>query len=69
MALKPCPECKREVSDRAAACPHCGSPMAAPKPLQTTEDSALNRNRGCGDIIIFGPLLLIAIIFIMILLR
>lgn len=24
MALIPCPECKREISDRAPACPHCG---------------------------------------------
>ncbi len=22
--LKPCPECKNEVSDAAALCPHCG---------------------------------------------
>lgn len=28
MALIPCPECKREVSDRAAACPHCGVAIA-----------------------------------------
>ncbi len=24
MALKPCPECKKEISDKAVACPHCG---------------------------------------------
>lgn len=29
MALIPCPECKREVSDRAAACPHCGVAIAS----------------------------------------
>ena len=29
MALKPCPECGREVSDRAPACPGCGNPMMA----------------------------------------
>jgi membrane protein YdbS with pleckstrin-like domain len=28
MALIPCPECKREVSDRAATCPHCGVRIA-----------------------------------------
>ena len=27
MALVLCPECKREVSDRAIACPNCGYPM------------------------------------------
>jgi membrane protein YdbS with pleckstrin-like domain len=29
MALIPCPECNREISDRAAACPHCGLAIAA----------------------------------------
>jgi membrane protein YdbS with pleckstrin-like domain len=28
MALHPCPECKREVSDRAVTCPHCGVRIA-----------------------------------------
>lgn len=27
MALIVCPECKKEVSDRAAACLHCGCPI------------------------------------------
>jgi len=27
MALIPCDECKREISSRAAACPHCGCPV------------------------------------------
>lgn len=26
--LIPCPECEREASDRARACPHCGFPIA-----------------------------------------
>jgi hypothetical protein len=30
MALVPCPECKKDVSDRAAVCPQCGRPMATP---------------------------------------
>ena len=29
MAIVPCPECQRDISDRAAACPHCGNPIAA----------------------------------------
>ena len=28
MALIECPDCKREVSDAAKACPHCGCPIA-----------------------------------------
>lgn len=29
MALITCPDCSREVSDRAPACPHCGAPIAS----------------------------------------
>ncbi len=29
MALISCPECGREISDRATACPHCGCPVSA----------------------------------------
>ena len=28
MALIKCPECGKEISDKAASCPHCGNPMA-----------------------------------------
>ena len=30
MALIQCPECGKEVSDKALACPNCGNPIAAP---------------------------------------
>lgn len=30
MALIECAECERQVSDKAAACPGCGAPIAAP---------------------------------------
>ncbi|WP_300616849.1 hypothetical protein [Dokdonella sp.] len=29
MALIPCPECRKEVSDKAPSCPNCGCPFAA----------------------------------------
>lgn len=29
MALHPCPECQKDVSDKAPACPHCGMPLLA----------------------------------------
>ncbi|KTG17751.1 MULTISPECIES: zinc ribbon domain-containing protein [unclassified Guyparkeria] len=32
MAMMECPECGKEVSDKAAACPNCGAPIAAPPP-------------------------------------
>ena len=30
MALISCPECEKEVSDKAPTCPNCGSPVAQP---------------------------------------
>ena len=30
MALRPCPECDREVSARASSCPGCGYPLSPP---------------------------------------
>lgn len=27
MALVPCPECGKEISTQAVACPHCGAPQ------------------------------------------
>ncbi len=32
MALVKCSECGKEVSDKAAACPGCGAPIAATSP-------------------------------------
>jgi hypothetical protein len=29
MALIKCPECSKDVSDKAPACPNCGAPIAA----------------------------------------
>lgn len=31
----PCPECKKEVSDKANFCPSCGHPLAADTPKET----------------------------------
>lgn len=30
MAIQPCPDCGKDVSTMAPACPHCGYPMAGP---------------------------------------
>ena len=32
MALIPCYECEKEISDKAAACPHCGAPKEEQPP-------------------------------------
>src|SRR6516225_4694134 len=36
MALIPCPECRRQVSDRARSCPGCGYPLDGSAPRQIT---------------------------------
>ena len=35
MALIKCPECGKEVSDKAAACPNCGFPVCGTSECQT----------------------------------
>jgi hypothetical protein len=50
MALVPCPECKREVSSAASACPHCGFP-AAPRPAcYACAAPATTRCVTCGEL-------------------
>src|SRR5690242_15818053 len=57
MALIKCPECAKDVSDAAAACPHCGHPIrqapptpaiatAAPERSATTKPSS-GAGKGC----------------------
>jgi len=33
MALIQCPECRKAISDKAQACPHCGAPVISPEAL------------------------------------
>ena len=37
MALIPCYECEKEISDKAPACPHCGAPKEE-QPSQSDPD-------------------------------
>ena len=38
MALINCKECGKQISDKAASCPHCGAPVnAAPAPQQAVD--------------------------------
>ena len=65
MALISCPECKREISDRAQVCPNCGCPLSNDSTrVRTTEDSFLTRNRNFGDLILYGPLLVIFFVLV-----
>lgn len=72
MALIACRECGRQISDQAAACPHCGCPMTAPSagPLHSTVPvqqppppvpaEKSKRSSGCGTLIV-AVIMLVAI--------
>jgi len=40
MALINCPECNKEISDKAPACPGCGSPIAAAPAIRAAAKEA-----------------------------
>jgi hypothetical protein len=64
--LIPCAECKKDISDRATACPFCGCPVSNERmPVATRDDSFFTRSRGCGDIVLYSPLILIVFIVIL----
>lgn len=63
MALIKCPECKKEISDKAVSCPNCGYEM-----LSTTNDlkkniSVVSKNK---SIPIIAGLVILVIVFFMI---
>ena len=62
MALIPCPNCGRPVSDKAPQCPHCGAPLASdPNNFDHDPDSNHNNPRGPWIWIIIA-LIIIALI-------
>lgn len=67
MALINCIECDRMASDQAAACPHCGAPIAGyVAPVQVTPSVSVNRNVGFG---LGLGILLVPLVFVWFLLR
>ena len=45
MALIKCPECGKEISDKASACPNCGCPISSSQSLSSVagKDAAINK--------------------------
>lgn len=71
MALRPCPECQREISEQATSCPHCGyslrPPAATPAPqAQSPPSKGASPTRWGFGVIFGGCLALIAIPVILI---
>lgn len=51
MALINCSECDRMASDQAAACPHCGAPIAKQTAaVQIPPAQAISRNVGWASV-------------------
>jgi ribosomal protein L37E len=68
MALTNCPECGKEVSSQASACPHCGFPLvkSAQEPSQqqpqVTRPQAVKKGcLGCVGIIVIAVVIMIII--------
>lgn len=75
-----CPACQEKVSSMAEACPHCGQPIAPPvskqspasilppqsnRPIRVdTGENVFNRNRGCADLLIYGPLIVVVLLIV-----
>lgn len=79
MALVKCVECGREVSDKAAACPHCGCPIecssnvsapaapimnGTPQPTQSEQVNEIMSKTKMKLLLISGGLVLIAVFLI-----
>ena len=64
MALIKCPECGKEVSDKALSCPKCGCPINVI--VTETEQERINvrrKNKGKICLIFGGILFLVSIVF------
>ncbi len=65
MALIKCPECERDVSSKATACPHCGYPIErtaqGPRRVQIIEQTG----RGWKGVRALGWLLILAAGFVL----
>lgn len=71
MALIECPECRKEISENAHACPNCGNPISESNTKQQPKVEVQGQKEGCflqtlnvGCMIIFtiiGIIILLAI--------
>ena len=57
MAMKPCRECKTDISSRAKTCPHCGLKKPHQHPFFRGMEELSNALMGIGLLIILLPIL------------
>lgn len=67
MALIRCPECGKEISDKAASCPNCGCPMRQERNVylqeEYGEDEEESNSELWKDDIVYGVLSIMICIF------
>ena len=55
ISVFPCPDCEKDVSKRAAACPHCGCPLKAAPVVKPAEIIVKQKKEmGCGGLLVIG---------------
>jgi uncharacterized membrane protein YvbJ len=69
MALINCPDCGREVSERAPSCPQCGSPIAKgsvadPTTVHGRGEGLFMKSMNCGCMIALGFILLVVVVLV-----
>jgi uncharacterized membrane protein YvbJ len=70
MALIECPECGKEVSDKAPGCPQCGAPIAGsiadPATAHGRGEGLFLKSMNCGCMLVlaFVVLFIIMIVFL-----
>lgn len=69
MALKTCPDCNKEVSTLAEACPNCGHPFKIqPKTTETVVTPTAERDNAVPRWIVFPVIILVGVLVVVILL-
>jgi len=56
MALIHCPECNKEISDKAKVCPKCGYPISKDYKKSRINNSIINEDLGVNMDILFGSI-------------
>ena len=59
MAMIKCPECGREISDKAASCPGCGVPIGITHTSDSQPENTPSKQKDSTVKIIFGILAII----------
>ena len=54
-SIFPCPDCERDISKKATACPHCGCPLIAAPVVKPAEVVVKQKKEmGCGGLLVIA---------------